>query len=128
MPIAIGSLIFLLVAGVLIFEKRRRKKVSSNTEAYIVATFKELGEKILDVSPSPDLTISELANKVPDDYESVKEFLALLTLASYAPDGKILMDQVRLAAMKARSVKIEKGTTRTDLSKDHADHAMALKD
>jgi|GEM_PF-5037076 len=127
-PIAIGFLVLLLVCAIVVYELKNRRKKGSNTEAYIVATFKEIGEKVLDLPPSPDLTISELANRVPDDYETIKEFLALLTLASYAPNGEVLLEKVKIAAEKARAVKIEKGELKTDMSKDHADHAMALKD
>lgn len=128
LPLAIGSLIVLIAIGIVIFEINRRKKITANSQSYIVATFKEIGEKVLDVPPTPDLTITELANRVPDEYQVIKEFLALLTLASYAPDGNVLIDQVRIAATKARAVKIEKSDRKTDLSKSHGDHAMVLKD
>ena len=103
------TIMLLLIGGsIAIYVIYRRKKLGSkNDTAYIVATFKEIGEKVLEVPPSPDLTISELVRRVPENNERVLEFLALLTLASYAPGGDNLWKELRHAASRARTEKID---------------------
>ena len=97
----------IVAAVIAIFILRRRKRGSRNDDEYIVDTFREIGQKVLDLTPQPDLTIAELVERVPESNETIREFLALLTLASYAPKGEVTWKDVRLAATKARSEKID---------------------
>jgi len=111
------SLIFAMI-GILVIGaacayvvvRRKKRHQSKNDEMYVIQTFREIGERVLNVTPRPDLTIAELAERVPENNEVIREFLALLTLASYAPEGNISWHELRKAAAKARSDKISSST------------------
>jgi transglutaminase-like putative cysteine protease len=103
------AFVLILLAGTsvgIIILKRRNKLRGKTDVAYVVNTFREISEKVLDVSHPPDLTISELEHKVPENNKVVIEFLQLLALASYAPDDTVSLRELKSAAAKARSEKI----------------------
>lgn len=100
-------LLLFIVAGItvgLVLFTRRNK--SSNDHAYVIATYKELGEKVLEVPPQPDLTIRELEERLSSENVSAREFLVKLSIASYAPGKKISIKELRDAASKARAEKV----------------------
>ncbi len=108
-PIAMYALLAILLAcGIiaLIIFLRKRRNSPHNDSVFVIKTFEDLGERVLNVPPQPDLTIGELVERVPDN-EVILEFLALLTLASYAPDANISLHQLRNAAAKARAERIK---------------------
>ncbi|HMS24683.1 MAG TPA: DUF3488 and transglutaminase-like domain-containing protein [Acidimicrobiia bacterium] len=96
------SMLILGGAGAFLEIRRRRRLSPKNDEQYVLQTFKEISERVLSGNPQPDLTIAELVEHVPESNEIIREFLALLTLASYAPSSIPLRD-LREAATKARA-------------------------
>ena len=96
------SMLILGGAGAFLEIRRRRRLSPKNDEQYVLQTFKEISERVLSGNPQPDLTIAELVEHVPESNEIIIEFLALLTLASYAPSSIPLRD-LREAATKARA-------------------------
>lgn len=106
-PYLVLLLVLLSGAAIYIIRIRRRKFGTKEDEQFIIATFNQIGQKVLEVNPSPDLTIAELEKRVPRSNKVVLEFLELLTLASYAPKGETTWKDVRIAATKARAEKID---------------------
>ena len=105
LPVVMAAFILAGIGGYI--ELRRRKRLGPKNDAqYVAQTFKEISERVLSGNPQPDLTIAELVEHVPESNEIIREFLALLTLASYAPDS-IPLRELREAASKARDEPID---------------------
>lgn len=97
-------LLALSAGGVILWRKRNRGPKDDGV--FIQQAFMDISQRVLELEPEPSLTVHELDLRVPDNNIVIKEFLTLLSLASYSPDSDISMKELRESADRARSEKI----------------------